>query len=124
MVLIRRVEERLRDESAAGKLPGAVHLYSGEEAVAVGVCAHLEDREFRDLDPPWPRSLPGEGRRAEGSTRVVRGTETTTVARQLLDARQCDQSKVPHEPLPVQEIEGTHSSSAQPAISRSSSATT
>jgi TPP-dependent pyruvate/acetoin dehydrogenase alpha subunit len=32
MVLIRRVEERLRDDSAAGKLPGAVHLYIGEEA--------------------------------------------------------------------------------------------
>jgi TPP-dependent pyruvate/acetoin dehydrogenase alpha subunit len=41
MVLIRRVEERLRDDSAAGKLPGAVHLYIGEEAVAAGVCAHL-----------------------------------------------------------------------------------
>ncbi len=26
MVLIRRVEERLRDDSAAGRLPGAVHL--------------------------------------------------------------------------------------------------
>src|SRR6201992_3147622 len=46
MVLIRRVEERLRDDSAAGKLPGAVHLYIGEEAVAAGVCAHLEDRDY------------------------------------------------------------------------------
>lgn len=46
MVLIRRVEERLRDDSAAGKLPGAVHLYIGEEAVATGVCAHLEHRDY------------------------------------------------------------------------------
>jgi pyruvate dehydrogenase E1 component alpha subunit len=46
MVLIRRVEERLRDDSAAGKLPGAVHLYIGEEAVAAGVCAHLNDRDY------------------------------------------------------------------------------
>jgi pyruvate dehydrogenase E1 component alpha subunit len=46
MVLIRRVEERLRDDSAAGKLPGAVHLYIGEEAVATGVCAHLGDRDY------------------------------------------------------------------------------
>jgi pyruvate dehydrogenase E1 component alpha subunit len=46
MVLIRRVEERLRDDSAAGKLPGAVHLYIGEEAVAAGVCAHLGDRDY------------------------------------------------------------------------------
>jgi acetoin:2,6-dichlorophenolindophenol oxidoreductase subunit alpha len=46
MVLIRRVEERLRDDSAAGKLPGAVHLYIGEEAIAAGVCAHLEARDY------------------------------------------------------------------------------
>jgi pyruvate dehydrogenase E1 component alpha subunit len=46
MVLIRRVEERLRDASAAGELPGAVHLYIGEEAVAAGVCAHLEARDY------------------------------------------------------------------------------
>jgi pyruvate dehydrogenase E1 component alpha subunit len=46
MVLIRCVEERLRDDSAAGKLPGAVHLYIGEEAVAAGVCAHLDDRDY------------------------------------------------------------------------------
>ena len=46
MLLIRRVEERLRDESAAGHLPGTVHLYIGEEAVAVGVCAHLSDRDY------------------------------------------------------------------------------
>jgi acetoin:2,6-dichlorophenolindophenol oxidoreductase subunit alpha len=46
MVLIRRVEERLRDDSAAGKLPGAVHLYIGEEAVATGVCAHLGHRDY------------------------------------------------------------------------------
>ena len=46
MVLIRRVEERLRDDSAAGKLPGAVHLYIGEEAIAAGVCAHLSARDY------------------------------------------------------------------------------
>jgi acetoin:2,6-dichlorophenolindophenol oxidoreductase subunit alpha len=46
MVLIRRVEERLRDDSAAGRLPGAVHLYIGEEAVAAGVCAHLDARDY------------------------------------------------------------------------------
>jgi acetoin:2,6-dichlorophenolindophenol oxidoreductase subunit alpha len=46
MVLIRRTEERLRDDSAAGRLPGAVHLYIGEEAVAAGVCAHLTARDY------------------------------------------------------------------------------
>jgi pyruvate dehydrogenase E1 component alpha subunit len=46
MLLIRRTEERLSADSAAGKLPGAVHLYIGEEAVATGVCAHLTDRDY------------------------------------------------------------------------------
>jgi len=46
MLLIRRMEERLRDDNAAGKLPGAVHLYIGEEAIATGVCAHLADRDY------------------------------------------------------------------------------
>ncbi len=46
MLLIRRAEERLRDEGAAGRLPGEVHLYIGEEAVAVGVCAHLSDSDY------------------------------------------------------------------------------
>lgn len=46
MLLIRRTEERLAADSAAGKLPGAVHLYIGEEAVAAGVCAHLADRDY------------------------------------------------------------------------------
>lgn len=46
MLLIRRVEERLVADFAAGKLPGAVHSYIGEEAVAVGVCAHLRDDDW------------------------------------------------------------------------------
>lgn len=46
MLLIRRTEERLSADSAAGRLPGAVHLYIGEEAVATGVCAHLGDRDY------------------------------------------------------------------------------
>ena len=31
---------------ADGLVPGFVHLYAGEEAVAVGVCAHLTDRDY------------------------------------------------------------------------------
>jgi acetoin:2,6-dichlorophenolindophenol oxidoreductase subunit alpha len=46
MLLIRRTEERLSADGAAGKLPGAVHLYIGQEAVAVGVSAHLGDRDY------------------------------------------------------------------------------
>lgn len=46
MLLIRRMEERLSQDKAAGKLPGAVHLYIGQEAVAVGVCDHLDDSDY------------------------------------------------------------------------------
>lgn len=41
MVIIRRFEERVQEEFAKGGIPGFVHLYAGEEASAVGVCAHL-----------------------------------------------------------------------------------
>jgi acetoin:2,6-dichlorophenolindophenol oxidoreductase subunit alpha len=46
MLLIRRVEERLGEEFKAGNLPGGVHLYIGEEGIAVGVCAHLTDADW------------------------------------------------------------------------------
>lgn len=46
MLLIRRMEERLGDVVQSGELPGPVHLYIGQEAVAVGVCAHLDDADW------------------------------------------------------------------------------
>ena len=41
MVVIRRTEEALARAHAAGLVHGACHTYVGEEAVAVGVSAHL-----------------------------------------------------------------------------------
>jgi pyruvate dehydrogenase E1 component alpha subunit len=41
MLLIRRMEERLGEVVKSGELPGSVHLYIGQEAVAVGVCSNL-----------------------------------------------------------------------------------
>jgi TPP-dependent pyruvate/acetoin dehydrogenase alpha subunit len=41
MRTIRDFEERLHTEFATGEIPGFVHLYAGEEAIAAGVCAHL-----------------------------------------------------------------------------------
>ncbi|GAY09747.1 thiamine pyrophosphate-dependent dehydrogenase E1 component subunit alpha [Pseudonocardia sp. N23] len=46
MLLIRRAEERLIVACADGSLPGGVHLYIGEEAVAVGACAVMTDRDY------------------------------------------------------------------------------
>jgi TPP-dependent pyruvate/acetoin dehydrogenase alpha subunit len=41
MLTIRRFEERAIDDFRNGKLPGFIHSYIGQEAIAVGVCAHL-----------------------------------------------------------------------------------
>lgn len=46
MQLIRRTEERLSADAQAGKLPGAVHLYIGQEAVAAAVCMQLADSDW------------------------------------------------------------------------------
>lgn len=41
MLVIRRTEEHLVRAHQGGLIPGACHTYIGQEAVAVGVCAHL-----------------------------------------------------------------------------------
>jgi 2-oxoisovalerate dehydrogenase E1 component len=41
MVRIRRCEEALAKAHQRGLIPGACHTYVGQEAIAVGVCAHL-----------------------------------------------------------------------------------
>lgn len=46
MRLIREFETRAAKLFAEGVLPGFVHLYAGEEAIATGVCVHLTDRDF------------------------------------------------------------------------------
>ncbi|MCQ9155988.1 thiamine pyrophosphate-dependent dehydrogenase E1 component subunit alpha [Acidomonas methanolica] len=45
MRTIRDFEEKLHVEFATGEIPGFVHLYCGEEASGVGVCAHLTDTD-------------------------------------------------------------------------------
>jgi pyruvate dehydrogenase E1 component alpha subunit len=46
MLTIRRFEERVKKEFAATRVKGFVHLYIGEEAVAVGVCSNLTDADY------------------------------------------------------------------------------
>jgi pyruvate dehydrogenase E1 component alpha subunit len=42
---IRCFEEKLAELVTAGKMNGFLHLYVGQEAVATGVCAHLNERD-------------------------------------------------------------------------------
>ncbi len=46
MYRIRQFESKLQEFFAAGKIPGFVHLYLGEEAVAAGACAALRDDDY------------------------------------------------------------------------------
>ncbi len=46
MVRIRAFEQRVSREFAAGNIPGIVHLYLGEEAVATGACACLNPDDY------------------------------------------------------------------------------
>lgn len=46
MQLIRRFELTAQDVYKKGEMPGFIHLYVGQEAVAVGVCAHLRREDW------------------------------------------------------------------------------
>lgn len=46
MLLIREFETRAGRHYRAGEMPGFIHLYVGEEAVAVGVSAHLRKDDW------------------------------------------------------------------------------
>jgi pyruvate dehydrogenase E1 component alpha subunit len=46
MVRIREFELAAKAAKANGEVPGTLHLYIGEEAVAAGVCAHLTPDDF------------------------------------------------------------------------------
>jgi pyruvate dehydrogenase E1 component alpha subunit len=45
MLLIRRFEEKVEERFRAGELPGFLHVAIGQEAVAVGVCHALGERD-------------------------------------------------------------------------------
>jgi len=46
MNMIRKFEDQAAQLFAEGQVPGFVHLYAGEEAIAVGVCSLLTDADF------------------------------------------------------------------------------
>jgi len=46
MLKIRKFEEVAMAGSAEGRIPGFIHLYIGEEAVATGVCSNLREDDY------------------------------------------------------------------------------
>jgi len=46
MYTIRRFEQETHAFYTRGQMPGIAHMYIGEEAVATGVCAALEERDY------------------------------------------------------------------------------
>ena len=46
MVTIRLFEERVKQLYGAGEIVGAIHLYIGEEAIAVGTCSALREDDY------------------------------------------------------------------------------
>jgi TPP-dependent pyruvate/acetoin dehydrogenase alpha subunit len=46
MVMIRAFEEQVHRDFATGTMPGAVHLYAGQEAIAAAVCGQLSDTDY------------------------------------------------------------------------------
>jgi TPP-dependent pyruvate/acetoin dehydrogenase alpha subunit len=71
MLLIRRFEEKVEERFRAGELPGFLHVAIGQEAVAVGVCAALEEDD-----------VIASTHRAHGHT-LARGTSANAVMAEL-----------------------------------------
>jgi TPP-dependent pyruvate/acetoin dehydrogenase alpha subunit len=71
MLLIRRFEEKVEERFRAGELPGFLHVAIGQEAVAVGVCAALQENDVF-----------ASTHRAHGHT-LARGTHPNEVMAEL-----------------------------------------
>ena len=61
MKTIREFEERLHLEFQTGEIPGFVHLYAGQEAIATGVCSHLGSGGPHCQYPSRARTLHRQG---------------------------------------------------------------
>jgi len=65
MCRIRTFEERLNKEYAVGKVAGACHLSTGEEAVAAGACANLRSDDYMTSTHRGHGHLIAKGARAD-----------------------------------------------------------
>jgi acetoin:2,6-dichlorophenolindophenol oxidoreductase subunit alpha len=71
MLLIRRFEEKVEERFRAGELPGFLHVAIGQEAVATGVCAALDEQD-----------VIASTHRAHGHT-IAKGTPVNAVMAEL-----------------------------------------
>ncbi len=76
MVRIRKFEELLVNEFAAGRIPGTVHLYMGEEAVATGACAALQPDDYIISTHRGHGHLIAKGARTDRMMAEIYGRET------------------------------------------------
>src|SRR5512143_2806775 len=76
MVRIRKFEELLVNEFAAGRIPGTVHLYMGEEAVATGACAALQPEDYIISTHRGHGHLIAKGARTDRMMAEIYGRET------------------------------------------------
>ncbi|MGE0212893.1 MAG: thiamine pyrophosphate-dependent dehydrogenase E1 component subunit alpha [Parvibaculaceae bacterium] len=76
MKLIRLTEERLAEDCANGKLPGPVHLYIGQEAVAAGVCGQLSNADWIASTHRGHGHFLAKGGSVEGLMAEIYGRET------------------------------------------------
>lgn len=65
MCTIRKFEESVKHDFLNGEIPGFVHLYIGEEAIATGVCSALRKDDMIESTHRRPRPLCGQGRGCE-----------------------------------------------------------
>jgi TPP-dependent pyruvate/acetoin dehydrogenase alpha subunit len=76
MIRIRTFEERVGEEFAAGKIPGFVHLSSGQEANPTGVCANLRPDDYITSNHRGHGHLIAKGLKLDVMTAEVFGKKT------------------------------------------------
>jgi 2-oxoisovalerate dehydrogenase E1 component len=76
MCRIRTFEERLAKEYAAGKVAGACHLSSGQEAVATGACASLRADDYMTSTHRGHGHLIAKGARTDRMMAELYGKKT------------------------------------------------
>ncbi len=73
---IRTFEDQVRRLAAAGEVPGFPHLSTGQEAVAVGVCAHLSRQDLLFTSHRGHGHVLAKGSNIEAMFAEILGRET------------------------------------------------